>query len=128
MTDRERRVRDLAYQIWEEDGRPEGAGARHWSEAERRYAAELGSAPPPNGGAVAGAKAKPVKAPKAKAVAAAAGTPPKAGGEPGKIAAAAAEPKRGKAGGGKPSDAKRAADAPKADKSAGAKPSKKSKG
>jgi len=81
MTNRERRVRDLAYQIWEEDGRPEGAEARHWSEAERRYAAELGSAPSDDG-ADSDAKGKAVKAPKAKAAAAAVGTPPKAGASP----------------------------------------------
>lgn len=127
MTNRERRVRDLAYQIWEEDGRPEGAESRHWSEAERRYAAELASAAPADDGTDAEPKGKAAKAPKAKAAAAAVGTPPKTGGEPAKTTPPAAEPKAAKAGSGKSPDGKSVAGAPKAGKPA-AKPSKTSKG
>ncbi|MFD1330521.1 DUF2934 domain-containing protein [Methylopila musalis] len=39
MNDREARIRDLAYSIWEEAGRPQGQEDRHWDEAQRRYAA-----------------------------------------------------------------------------------------
>ncbi len=30
MSDEEARIRELAYQIWESEGRPEGQSARHW--------------------------------------------------------------------------------------------------
>ncbi len=39
--DREARIRDRAYQIWEEEGQPEGRGAEHWAQAER----EIDAAP-----------------------------------------------------------------------------------
>ena len=29
------RIRTLAYEIWEEEGRPEGRALEHWLEAER---------------------------------------------------------------------------------------------
>lgn len=38
MSDRDKRVRDEAYRIWDEKGRPEGPGDDHWYEAERRIA------------------------------------------------------------------------------------------
>lgn len=34
-TDREQRIRDRAYQIWEQHGRPEGGHEQHWLQAER---------------------------------------------------------------------------------------------
>jgi hypothetical protein len=33
-TERDRRIRDIAYLIWEEEGRPEGQEERHWQMAE----------------------------------------------------------------------------------------------
>lgn len=36
MGDRETRIRDEAYRIWVEAGRPDGAEQEHWLEAERR--------------------------------------------------------------------------------------------
>jgi hypothetical protein len=39
-SDRERRVRERAYAIWEREGRPQGREAEHWLEAEREIAAE----------------------------------------------------------------------------------------
>lgn len=33
--DRERRVRDRAYEIWESEGRPSGREREHWEQAER---------------------------------------------------------------------------------------------
>ena len=33
--DRERRVRDRAYEIWEQEGRPSGRERDHWEQAER---------------------------------------------------------------------------------------------
>lgn len=40
-------VQMLAYQLWEEEGRPEGRDQDHWIEAERRLAQEfrIGGAP-----------------------------------------------------------------------------------
>lgn len=35
MTDREKKIRDAAYRLWQEAGQPEGAGDRHWLEAEK---------------------------------------------------------------------------------------------
>ncbi|WP_110674568.1 MULTISPECIES: DUF2934 domain-containing protein [Salinicola] len=40
MSNREQRVRMLAYRIWESEGRPEGQGERHWAMAERIVEAE----------------------------------------------------------------------------------------
>ena len=39
MSDRDRRIQDEAYRIWDEAGRPEGKGDEHWYEAEKRIAA-----------------------------------------------------------------------------------------
>jgi hypothetical protein len=30
MTDRDERIREIAYFLWLEDGRPEGGADRHW--------------------------------------------------------------------------------------------------
>jgi hypothetical protein len=35
LTVNEYRIRELAYQIWESEGRPEGEAARHWAMAEK---------------------------------------------------------------------------------------------
>ena len=35
MADREQRIRELAYGIWEQEGRPEGRAETHWLTAER---------------------------------------------------------------------------------------------
>ena len=35
------RTRELARQIWEAEGRPDGHSARHWEMAERLVAAEI---------------------------------------------------------------------------------------
>jgi hypothetical protein len=34
MDDREQRIRDIAYFLWEEEGRPEGRALEHWAAAE----------------------------------------------------------------------------------------------
>lgn len=62
MSDRERRVRDEAYRIWDEAGRPEGEGHKHWREAERRIAAGEAEPVPPleKPGAKKGKAIKPV--------------------------------------------------------------------
>jgi len=39
MSDRERRVRDEAYRLWDEDGRPSGRDEAYWYEAEKRVGA-----------------------------------------------------------------------------------------
>lgn len=33
--DRNERIRERAYQIWQEEGQPEGRGVEHWAQAER---------------------------------------------------------------------------------------------
>ncbi len=39
--ERQQRTRDLAHQIWEAEGRPEGQQERHWHMAERLVEAEM---------------------------------------------------------------------------------------
>lgn len=46
MSDRDRRIQDEAYRIWNEAGRPEGKGDEHWYEAEKRIAADDGEPVP----------------------------------------------------------------------------------
>ena len=50
--ERERRIREEAYRLWEEAGRPEGRALEHWSEAKRKYEQAEGQ------GAVAGGHAQ----------------------------------------------------------------------
>jgi Protein of unknown function (DUF2934) len=38
--DREERLRERAYAIWEREGQPEGGAERHWAEAEEELRAE----------------------------------------------------------------------------------------
>lgn len=40
MTNRERRIREIAYQLWEQEGRPEGQSQRLWLAAETQFEAE----------------------------------------------------------------------------------------
>lgn len=40
MSDKEDLIRDRAHAIWEREGRPEGAGDRHWEQARAEIAAE----------------------------------------------------------------------------------------
>ena len=39
--ERQRRTRELARQIWEAEGRPDGQELRHWGMAERLVEAEI---------------------------------------------------------------------------------------
>ena len=60
---REQTVRDVAYAIWEAEGKPEGRDADHWKQAEARVAASLsdGTAnakPPAKGKTPAGSGVK----------------------------------------------------------------------
>lgn len=40
MADRDQKIRNKAYELWEAAGRPEGRQGEHWAEAERLVAAE----------------------------------------------------------------------------------------
>jgi hypothetical protein len=40
MTDRDDRIREMAYFLWLEEGCPEGAAERHWLAAETLVASE----------------------------------------------------------------------------------------
>jgi hypothetical protein len=40
MTDRDKRIREIAYFLWLEDGRPDGEADRHWLAAERLVESE----------------------------------------------------------------------------------------
>jgi hypothetical protein len=35
-SERERRIRELAYELWEQAGKPDGGAEEYWYEAERR--------------------------------------------------------------------------------------------
>ena len=41
MVEREVRVQEIAYQLWVQEGRPEGRHDSHWYEAEAVYDAEV---------------------------------------------------------------------------------------
>lgn len=43
MSLHENRIRDLAYQIWESEGRPHGQAARHWDIASKLAAEDVES-------------------------------------------------------------------------------------
>jgi len=48
MAIEEKRIRELAYQIWQSEGCPEGQQDRHWQMARKLAEAELvASSPPP---------------------------------------------------------------------------------
>src|SRR5208337_1333167 len=40
MTDREKRIREIAHHLWVQEGRPEGRSDSHWQEAVTLYEAE----------------------------------------------------------------------------------------
>jgi hypothetical protein len=40
--DRQNRIRQRAHELWEREGRPDGAHERHWQQAEGEIAAEDG--------------------------------------------------------------------------------------
>jgi hypothetical protein len=40
--DRDNRIRERAYALWEQDGRPEGDPERHWNEAITQIDSALG--------------------------------------------------------------------------------------
>jgi hypothetical protein len=48
--DRQDRIRRRAYQIWEEEGWPEGRQVEHWTRAEREAAESAGPGPEPRTG------------------------------------------------------------------------------
>ena len=48
MDDHERRVRERAYRIWEEEGRPNGRADTHWEMARELVAIEQNQARQPN--------------------------------------------------------------------------------
>lgn len=43
-TQREQRIRQMALEIWEAEGRPDGQEQRHWAMAERLIEAEIRAA------------------------------------------------------------------------------------
>ena len=43
---REQVIRERAYALWEQDGRPEGRSLAHWSQAETEIGAEQQAAAP----------------------------------------------------------------------------------
>ena len=57
--ERQNKIRERAYQIWEREGRQHGRAEDHWSQAERELAEGQDAAPPAvNGGTVLEAEPK----------------------------------------------------------------------
>jgi hypothetical protein len=44
MVQRERRIEEIAYLLWEQEGRPDGQAERFWHAAEAQFAAEVARA------------------------------------------------------------------------------------
>ena len=44
MSSREQRIEEIAYRLWELEGRPEGQSDRHWHAAVKAFEAEIASA------------------------------------------------------------------------------------
>jgi hypothetical protein len=61
MSNEDKRIRELAHQIWESEGKPHGEDARHWEMARKLAEAEALTPSKPK------AAAKPKTAPKAAA-------------------------------------------------------------
>jgi hypothetical protein len=70
--DREESIRARAHELWEKEGRPEGAGERHWLQAASEVDASAAKPAAKKAAAPKKAAAKP-KAPKSAAKPAAAG-------------------------------------------------------
>jgi DUF2934 family protein len=49
VADRDGRIRQRAYEIWEREGRPHGRDREHWRQAEAELAAELPAGVPRTG-------------------------------------------------------------------------------
>ncbi|MBI2965627.1 MAG: DUF2934 domain-containing protein [Chloroflexi bacterium] len=92
VTTREEQIRLIAYQIWEEEGRPHGKHMEHWSQAERRWNQDSGAGTTMTGSG----------SPSARPAAASGGASSPGAGGPGakrvpRAAAKAPEEKRGQA-------------------------------
>ncbi|MBK5438016.1 DUF2934 domain-containing protein [Pseudomonas sp. TH32] len=71
MSTEDKRIRELAHQIWESEGKPHGEDARHWEMARKLAEAEaLTPSKTPKAAAKAKPKAKPAAAAAAKPAAA----------------------------------------------------------
>ncbi|MGY2372963.1 DUF2934 domain-containing protein [Pseudomonas sp. SDO524_S393] len=75
MSTEDKRIRELAHQIWESEGKPHGQDTRHWEMA--RKLAEAEALTPSKPKAAAKPKTAPKAAPKAKPAAAKAAAPKK---------------------------------------------------
>ncbi|QOQ77472.1 DUF2934 domain-containing protein [Pseudomonas poae] len=73
MSTEDKRIRELAHQIWESEGKPHGEDARHWEMA--RKLAEAEALTPSKSKPAAKPKTAPKPAPKAKPPAPAASKP-----------------------------------------------------
>jgi hypothetical protein len=67
MVHRQRRIEEIAYLLWEQEGKPHGHHDRHWQEAERRFEAENGRAEKTEAGEPVPASAPEKKASSSKA-------------------------------------------------------------
>ena len=48
LHDRTKRVAQRAYELWDQQGRPDGRHHEHWLEAERQLDSEAGNEPSPS--------------------------------------------------------------------------------
>lgn len=75
--DRQNRIRQRAHEIWEQEGRPDGAHERHWRQAENEMAANAKPVKKPATARKPAASAKPAAAKVARPDAAKAAAAPK---------------------------------------------------
>lgn len=100
-TERDRLIREKAYELWEQRGRPEGQSDEHWHEAASSFgrgSEDPMAVAPADAGAATGGRKRAVKAKSSEASAETAATPPgKAAANPKSAAtksAALAKPKK----------------------------------
>lgn len=62
MNQQEQRIRELAYEIWQSEGRPQGQEERHWEMACKLVETQGGSAAPAKAARSRKAASKPVDA------------------------------------------------------------------
>ena len=74
MSEYEKQVRDIAYRLWLEEGKPLGHAQRHWSEAER-IVAQTAKGPAEHGRKRANIDTAPVATEPRRALAQAVGKP-----------------------------------------------------
>jgi hypothetical protein len=107
-SEKDRKIRERAYELWVQSGRSEGTSEQHWYQAEQEYAA--GSESPDTSAAAGSAGAdltSPKKAPRARAASSASSPAKPATAGTGARSATKRQPAKSKADAGKPASTQR---------------------